>query len=113
MSAVAGEKRGEDKPTVRITQQFRESHNMTYELDCSGTALILRFFPLTDDAGEWRIEARTTDATDATIATATAPTRAEALARVAEWVRSNVGDHALGRCDWPAIATALSGVRAI
>ena len=33
------------RPTTTITQQFRESRNMTYELDCAGSPLIVRVFP--------------------------------------------------------------------
>src|ERR1041385_6075397 len=39
---------------ARITVQFREPANMTYELDCGGVALVVRVFFQTDD-GKWRI----------------------------------------------------------
>ena len=104
------EKKREEK-RARITSQFREAHNMTYELDCAGSPLILRMFPLPGDPpSEWRVEARTTNAEDAVVGTATAPSRAQALELVAEWWRANP---ALPTYDWAAIAQAMTAVRAI
>jgi hypothetical protein len=105
----------EEKRGVRITQQFRERHNMTYELECSGAPLIVRVFPLDegDPPLEWRIEARVSDSSDAVVASATAPSRAVALERIAEWWRANAVARALGPFDWNAIAQAMTAVRAI
>ena len=98
---------------ARITQQFREARNMTYELECSGAPLILRVFPLGDSPSEWRIEARMSDAVDAVVATATAASRPLALEGVAQWWRDNAIARALATYDWAAIAQAMTAVRAI
>ena len=95
--------------SVRITQQFRERNNMTYELDCSGTPLVLRiFFPEdTPATGDWRIEARTGQGLTAT---ASAPSRPEALQTIArDWPRTS----AASDLDWAGITRAMSAVRAI
>jgi RNA recognition motif-containing protein len=101
-----------EKPKVKIAQQFRERHNMAYELDCSGTPITLRIFP-TENADDYRIEARASEAPEAAVITASAKTPRDALAAVgAEW--SAKGD-ALGlpSVDWEAITTAMVGVRAL
>ncbi len=109
---MAGEpKPAAEKPKVKITQQFREAHNMTYELDCSGSPLIVRVFPISD--AEWRVEARTSAGDDAVVVSATASTRAHALEEVAAWWRNNTAARALTTFDWTAVAQAMSGVRAI
>jgi hypothetical protein len=116
--AEKGDKK--DVTATKITQQFRERHNMTYELLCAGTPLVLRMYPSDGDiadapAGtpeEWRVEARRTDAADAVVATASAPTRAEALRKVGEWCREH---HASGlsSLDWDAVVRALNSVKAL
>lgn len=103
----------ERKPETRITQQFRERHNMTYELDCAGAPLIVRVFPLDGVPSTWRVEARTTNASDATVAVGTASSPALALERVAEWWRQNAASRALATFDWTAIADAMTAVRAV
>ena len=105
--------RKDEKRSVRITQQFREARNMTYELDCAGTPLIVRVFPPSDSSSEWRIEARGSDAADAVVATATAASRPQALEIVAQWWRDNASSRALPTYDWNAIAQAMTAVRAI
>lgn len=102
---------------MRIVQQFREAHNMTYELDCTGSPLIVRVFPMNGESAtptsEWKIEARVSNAADAVVASATAPTRALALTGVAQWWSDNAATYALGSYDWNAIAEAMTTVRAI
>lgn len=108
-------KAAEKKASVRVTQQFRERHNMTYELDCSGARLIVRVFPL-DDADpprEWRVEARVSDQCDAVVATATGLSRAAALEAVASWWRDNGPAQSLAPYDWNGVAKAMAAVRAI
>ena len=100
-----------DEAPVRITTQFREPANMTYELDCSGVALVLRiFFPTTE--GEWRIEARTSTRADAPSSDATAPSRVEALRRIAHASREGATG-ALEAVDWDAVEQSLTKVRAL
>jgi hypothetical protein len=100
--------------SVRITQQFRERNNMTYELDCSGTALVLRvFFPAVGvDTTDWRIEACTPHPLPGVSATASAQSRAEAFEAVAErWPLST--PTAAPSLDWSGIARAMRAVHAI
>jgi hypothetical protein len=100
--------------TVRITQQFRERNNMTYELDCSGILLVLRvFFPVNSDTeASWRIEARTGQPPQGLAATASATTRAEAFQAIArDWHLTP--SSAASDLDWNAIARVMTAVRAI
>lgn len=101
------------KPLARITQQFRERHNMTYELDCEGAPLVVRVFPAEGVSTEWRVEARMTNAADAVVATATATSPAMALKRVADWWKDNYAARALTKFDWNAITEAMTAVRAL
>lgn len=96
---------------VKIVQQFRERGNMAYDLDCAGLPLTLRMSSTEDD--RWRVDARSTEATDAIMATGTASTKVEALAAaVREWNAAAAATS--GRTlDGEALATAMRGVRAI
>lgn len=102
----------EESTPARITVQFRESSNMTYELDCAGTALVLRvFFPT--DAGEWRIVAQATTAPDAPSTGSKANSRVEALRALARSCREVEGLPSLARIDWSAVEQAMVKVRAV
>ena len=99
--------RAEVKPTVKIVQQFRERGNMAYDLDCAGTPLTVRIFPIDDD--RWRIEARSTEAADAVVTTATAATRREALgAALRAW-----NERVSSRIDDEAVVRAMHEVKAV
>jgi RNA recognition motif-containing protein len=99
---------------ARITQQFREAANMTYELDCAGTPLVLRmFFPATGPTAEWRIDARTHDAPDVSLANASAASRTQALRAIAVWWTDSQVSHRLAPIDWRAVEQALETVRAL
>lgn len=97
---------------VQIKQQFRERHNMTYELDCAGTPLILRvFFPVGDGpTAEWRIEARTSNACDAPVTTGGGKSKAQALQRIAEGWLDVMPPPSL---DWNGVVRAMTDVRAL
>lgn len=96
--------------SVRITQQFRERNNMTYELDCCGVPLVLRiFFPV--DA-QWRIEASSGLAPTAWVATASALSRTEAMQALARNWR-NATPATASNLDWTAVECAMVAVRAI
>lgn len=104
----------DEKRRVRITSQFRERHNMTYELDCAGVVLVVRVFPTDPEEQAWRIEARTRGVIGAEdlVVTASAPTRALALQDVGRsWREQNTSS--LLTLDWTAISDAMAGVRAI
>lgn len=105
-----------DRRRAQITFQFRERHNMTYELDCNGVALSIKTFP-SENEDSWRVEALVkhvpglVDAVDVVLK-ASAPTRAAALQEIARsWP-----EEAASRSrplDWSAIADVLAAVRAI
>jgi hypothetical protein len=101
---------------VRIALQFRERHNMAYDLDCAGVPLILRVFPSegeTQEAEEWRVEARATEAADAIVVTATAATRVLALCDVARRWRDTAASFGLPAIDWDGVARVMSAVNAV
>lgn len=102
-------------PTVRITQQFRERRSMTYELDCSGVPLVVRmFFPEADvPAPEWVVEVRSNRALDADVATASGPSRAQALNRIAQDWHERDAARTPSEVDWKAVMVAMAAVRAI
>jgi hypothetical protein len=103
-----------DTRTARITQQFREPQNLTYELDCVGVPLVVRIFFQPEDrsSSEWRIEARAGREPDVSVATATAPSRALALQAIAAgW--SDTAVPAVSRIDWDGVTQAMALVRAI
>ncbi len=98
----------------RITQQFREHHDMTYELDCSGVPLVLRgYFP--NDAAEssFRIDACCGRPTpEASWISTSARSKGLALQKMAQ----SFCEAATGRAsklDWDGVAQAMPSVRAI
>jgi len=105
---------GSSKPPVRITQQFRARHNMTYELDCEGVPLVINvFFPVSDSGvEEWRIEAQSKHTEPASFASASAASRALALQHVAQRWRETM-PVSVSNLDWNGVAQAMTAVRAL
>ena len=104
---------GDPATHAHITLQFREPANMTYELDCSGIAVVIRiFFPTAD--GLWRVAAQASRAPDAVPGSSAAATsRGDAFHSVAGACREGVESGALARVDWEAVENALRKVRAL
>jgi RNA recognition motif-containing protein len=99
---------------IGIKQQYRERHNMTYELDAGGPRLTLRiYFPPDTGPVEWRIEARSSGGDSGIVVDRSAPTKALALQAVAEAWQALAADPLEPSLDWPAITRALRDVRAI
>ena len=102
------------RPTIAITQQYRERHNMTFELDCSGEALVLRvFFPLETAPAEWRIEARGKHGGEAVVIDRVAATRELAFQAICgAWP---AGSLPAGKAsyDWEGVTRVLRSVRAL
>lgn len=97
---------------ARITLQYREPTNMTYELDCSGVTLVVRlFFPGSTE--QWRIVVQASRDADAPITAAVAASRLEAFRDVVRACREGVGFADLGRVDWNGVEQALLKVRAL
>jgi len=105
------EQQSEADAAARITLQFREPSNMTYELDCGGTTLVLRVFFQTEP-GEWRIVAQGSSAEDAPSAASTSVSRLESLRNIANACREGAVA-TLGRIDWGAVERAMTKVRAV
>ncbi len=107
-----GERTADDPPGVRITSQYREPANMTYELDCSGVMLVVRVsFPSTKN--QWRIVVQTSRETDGANVAAVAPSRIEAFRSVVRTCCEGDGFGDLGRLDWRAVEKAMLDVRAL
>ncbi len=102
---------------ARITSQFRERHNMAYELDCGGVTLVLRMFPEDETERSWRIEGSIKEASEdapPVVRSASASTRAAALDElIRTWTAADAGVGGAMQLDWPAVVDALQGVRAI
>jgi hypothetical protein len=99
---------------IAITQQYRERHNMTYELDCAGQALVLRvFFPAEVGPVEWRIEARGNDSGEAVVVDKVAATRELALQAVSGAWPAAPRHTTTPNYDWDGVTQALRSVRAI
>lgn len=98
----------------RLTLQFRELHNMTYELDCAGIPLVVRvFFAVGAGAdARFRAEVRATHVHGVSEASATAPSRAQALESIAKsWLETAAP--AVSSIDWDGVKQAMTTVRAI
>jgi hypothetical protein len=101
----------DDKPKVRITQQFRERANMAYDLDCSGSRITVRVFETPKEPQAWRVEARTSDTAEAVAGHG--GTRADAFhALTLSWVETAL-TRGLPTFDWEAIGRAMTAVRAL
>lgn len=100
---------------VRMTLQFRERQNMAYELDCRGTALTVRVFPVEGaiELGEqWRVEASIVGPTKLHMASGTCSTRALALKEIATaWEQQEDGFQP--DIDWAEVIAAMAAVRAV
>ena len=114
-SQPEGRKPSGDAPSkITITQQFRERHNMTYELDCAGVALVLRvFFPAETGPVEWRIEARGKGAGESIVIDKVAATRELAFQAICgAWPGGSLPT-ATPSYDWDSVTQVLRSVRAI
>ena len=103
-----------DKNALRITNQYRASvdRGMVYELkvDAIGVALEVAQSP---SAGEWRVQARTTQAPQLVVIGDWAATRREALRAVGALWASKMPSLGLPKLDWDAVASVLAEVRAV
>jgi hypothetical protein len=106
--------RGEkpDENRLRITQQYRERGGMAYDF---GLKLRLRVFPRehTEDPGEWRLEARTSDVAGSSVITGWGSTRAEALSEAIRSWTAEAPALGLPVFDWKIVTDALTAVRAV
>ena len=100
------------RPRVRITSQFRERGNMTYELDCGGLPLAVKVFPVDRTERAWRIEASAKGSNAPfQVESRACSTRAAALQEVATaW---SEGPGLQVAVEWSEVAEAMAAVRAI
>jgi len=105
---------GEVPSKIVITQQYRERHNMTYELDCAGVAFVLRvFFPAEAGPVEWRMEARGKGAGEAIVIDKVAATRELAFQAIrGAWPGTSLPT-STPSYDWDSVTQVLRSVRAI
>ena len=114
---IGSERRSEAakaRALVRVQQQFRERTNMTYELDCSGTPLVVRvFFPAGDRPVEsrWRVDAHTLPGSP--VSSASASSRALALELLARSWHDQDAERVPTKLDWDGVVSAMAAVRAI
>jgi hypothetical protein len=101
-------------PAISITQQYRERHNMTYELSCAGEALVLRvFFPPEVGPAEWRIEARGKGCGEAVVIDRVAATRELAFQAICgAWPTASLPTSGASY-DWEGVTQVLRSVRAL
>jgi len=104
-----------DTDTTKITNQFRSRTGFVYDLKSSGVRLTLNIWQKQTpaDPGEWCVDARASATPDGTSIEAWGGTRIDALREVGRLWATKGGALGLPTLDWEAVATALSGVRAV
>jgi hypothetical protein len=104
-----------EKNPVRITNQFRSRTGFVYDLTCESVRLTVDIMPRgnQDDAGDFRVEAKSNAAPDAEPVFAWAMTRIDALRSVGTQWSEKGPEAGLPALDWDAVATALAAVRAV
>jgi hypothetical protein len=103
---------GEKADLLRITNQFRQSQSMIYDLRGDGARLVVAIRGREGEAepDEFRVEARSSNADDAIVVAEWGSTKALALSAVGRtWTaRTDVAPF-----DWEAVARVLGAVRAV
>jgi hypothetical protein len=102
----------EPNSILKITQQYHERGGMAYDF---GLKLRVRVFPrvTAEEPGDWRVEARTSDAPGVPVITGWGATKAEALLDTSRaWRAATLAQH-LPVVDWTVVTQALSAVRAV
>ena len=104
-----------DPDALKITNQFRSRNGFVYDLKCRGVRLTLNIGQRQNpsDPGEWCVDACVNAPPQATPIGAWGATRIDALREVGRLWAASAGDLGLPMFDWDAVATALSGVRAV
>jgi hypothetical protein len=104
-----------DKDALRITDQFRGSRGMVYDLRFQGSRLTVciaeRANPF--DPGNWRVEAWTGTLAHAEVIAEWGATKAGALSAVGRFWVEHATERGLPSFDWESVARALEGVRAL
>jgi hypothetical protein len=98
-----------------VVTQYHSAGEMVYELTTDDASLDIRVSSQALDSGErsWHVSAQPGRLPDAVQLSDFAPTKAEALGKVAAlWVEREA-ELGLPRFDWKAVAAALAAVRGI
>lgn len=100
---------------ARITDQARSRTGFVYDLRCEGAKLTLSIVPREQptDAGDWKIEARTSHSPTGPVFAGWGPTRTDALHDVGRSWLAGAAEHGLPALDWEAVEKALRDVRAL
>lgn len=112
-SSASERKRGPkvDPSSVRITQQYRDRHGMSYELDSAGPRLTLTFVFPEPEGADWRVRAALTGEQLGDVE-ASGHTRELALTALGELCSQSPSSQ-LSTVNWVDVAAALKSVRAI
>ncbi len=104
-----------DVNAPKITNQFRSRIGFVYDVKSSGVRLTLNVWKKQTEAdpGEWCVDARVNSVPETAPIAAWAPTRMDALKEVGRLWTTTGTDLGLPTFDWDAVATLLSGVRAV
>jgi len=104
-----------DKNALRITDQFRTTRGMVYDLRCYESRLSVCIGPRNEvsDPADWRVEAWSGRIGEGAVVTEWGRTKALALSAAGHvWAEQTRGN-SLPAFDWDAVAKALNDVRAL
>lgn len=107
------------KPTpiagCKVVTQYHNAGEMVYELASEEANLDIRVSSRALDSGErsWHVAAQPGRLPDSVVITDSAPTKAEALGKVAALWTERQAELGLHSFDWKAVAAALLAVRGI
>ena len=114
--AGKGDKSDKGDPNApKITNQFRSRIGFVYDIKSMGVRLTLNVWQKQNaaDPGEWCVDARVNSAPETAPIAAWGKTKVAALTEVGRLWASDGLALGLPTFDWEAVATVLSGVRAI
>lgn len=104
-----------ETPGCRVVTQYFAAGERVYELASGGAALDIRISSHAVGPGErsWHVAAQVGRSADGVVIADFAPTKSEALNKVAALWAEREAELGLPVFDWPAVAVALLAVRAI
>ncbi len=100
---------------LKITNQYRSKTGFVYDLKCNGVRLTVGITPRQGptDPGDWCVEGHAGSMPDTPPISAWGTTKSETLTEVGRLWAGRAAELGLPEFDWAAVATVLSGVRAI
>jgi hypothetical protein len=105
----------DDKPTLKLTNQFRNGRGMVFAFRYNKEKLTLSISPRENerDAEDWCAEARVGPEPRALVVREWGATRADALRELGRSWASRTQSDSLPLFDWDAVASELNAVRAL